>query len=418
MTTPAQIVAHIGFLRVGAGGDPGGASADFALLSLSEEVQRVTMGEQTAAASKIRRVWTMKSYAIAATPGQVSALQATLDETLARRGATVTVSQLGATRTMLRAAAIQGFPRVRVVMTPELSVGPVQRFDIVAETEEPIVQSGSPANLAEHDQTTEISVSAGGRETRRVRGAVRTANGTNARAWIEANVLPGVQADATTLGLSLTRRFTLGADASLCSYEFALEVPGSTTGGGSGVTEAEVTDRIEVNEQGRRMRTISGYAVGTGATAFAEGQAPADAGQLLTRSDISLPRVPDGRVQFSFSAIRGQSDARFPGAPVVSLSESVEDLGGGSVVTEQSFHGALPTLWFGPQRAYRYAQRTTVESIGALTGPPSLLFDADLLESEPTVSVSARGGIHQTWIAATFVSPVPVALPAPRWLAP
>jgi hypothetical protein len=329
------------------------------------------------------------------------------------RGATVTVKQFGASRTMLAASAMRGYPRVRVSLTPEDSVGPVQFFEVIAETSEPL-NNGS--NLAEHAQSTEVRVSQGGRETRTIRGTVLltpAAAGT-ARAWVEANVLPGAVTDAGTLNLGVERRFTIGDDAKRCDYEITLAPITPQSGGGGTIIIAEVNDATEINDEQRTQRTVSGYAVGDGAAAYAESQRPAGAGEVVTRENISAPRWPDGRISFNFVALKGVINEDFPGAPVLSVRESIEDASPGQPVRAATFVNGAPILYYAETQPFRYRQSTSIESLGELAGPPSLLLSADNLAAEPSLRIERSGVIVRTSLTAEFVSPTPLTLPSPR----
>jgi hypothetical protein len=403
MTIHEDIAEYIGSIAVG-------ASAEFPVESFFEEVTRETFGEQTALPSMLKRTWRIKAWAVAASRAERAALQNTIADTIALRGQSVTVTVFGVDREMDLADAMLGYPRVRAAMLPEDSVGPIQFFEVTAETVEPIDNDAGSEGLAEHAQTTETRVNQGGRETRTIRGSVMlipTAPGT-AKEWVIANVLPDAVADAATLNLGVEQRFTVGDDGKRCEYEITLDEKTPASNGGGGITFAEVTDASEVNDEGRIQRTVAGYAVGSSATTFAASQAPAGAGEVVVRQNVSQPRDPDGRVNFSYTALKGVDSLDFPGAPLLSVRETFTRVSSGSPVNEARFVNSSPILYSAGSVAFRYRQSTEIESLGSLAGEPSLLASADFLASDPVVTEQRQGEVVRTSLTAEFVSTAPI----------
>jgi hypothetical protein len=410
MTLASDIVANLGSLKVG-------MSAAYPLVDFRESTAFEAVGEQTASGTMLRRTWTMTGWTTAASESAKAALMGTLTGMLAKRGDDVVMTIFGQTRSMLAASAQRGWPRTTVNLLPDNSGGVFQFFEVIAETVEPIA-SGGPGGVAEHSQTTDSAVSQGGRETSVTRGTVvliPSASGT-ARDWVIANVLPALQTAASAANLGVTQRYSVGDDGKRCEYEIALAEKTPASNGGGGITFAEVTDTSEVNDEGRTQRTVSGYAVGSNATTFAASQAPAGAGEVIVRENVSEPRDPDGRVTFSYTALRGVDSLDFPGAPLLSVRESFALVASGAPVIEAPFVNSTPILYSAGTRAFRYRQTTDVESLGELAGAPSLLASADFLAAEPVVTESRQGPIVRTSLTAEFVSTSPITPSALRYL--
>ena len=398
-----------------------GASGPYPALRIQEEHGREGAEGQSHAALRTLR-WTIHGAAQAANDAALAALVAALEAALTTRGVAVTITELGGTpRTMPAPGAggsLPGWPRTAFRTLPDASMGVWQEFEVIAETRVPVGGAGGDANLVMHDWTRTIEDAAGSPSTRQ-RGSVRVVNGFagGAAAWIESNVLDAARDAAQTAGRRFTSRVTVRADAASAEYEYADEPPAAGQFGGPGVTAGEVIDRTETQREGRRVRTVSGHFVGTGASALAEAQRPAGGDEFIARETISAPRQPDGRVDFHFESLKGATDGAFPGAVLFAYDETIAQVAGGRSMRGAAFANRAPIVWQGDEDPYVYEQRTRIDYRGTHIDPdnvPPLLAIANRV-GRPVVSRSTRGGVHSVTVSQAFAFTAPVAtLPAPK----
>lgn len=397
-----------------------GPSATYPVLSFTEREERITPDNQTVEAELIS-TWTIESLAVAASEAALQTLQATLRDELARIGQTVTVTILAGTPRTLAApgtggssGAQVGWPRCALDITPESSFGVIQRFRLTVES-----RSNIAAALPVHDWTRTESTGPEGEVTITQRGSVRVAVGSVAREWAQTNVVTPARDDAATDGLGFAVRWTLSPDASRAEYEFtAAPLPPDTWGAGApaGVTIGQVEDRTREAREGRIERSISGFAEGPGATAFAESYRPPASGAqgLLVRAELSAPAEPSGRVTFSYETLVGVTDPNFAGLEIFGFSETISETPGGRKIQAALYDNAEARLYRGVNEPWRYTQETSMLFRGdwsAASITPRM--DAENLVGSPRIRRADNAGVRSISVVHEFEYPNAQAMPAP-----
>lgn len=393
-----------------------GASAEYPVLSVQRSHTRTGPADQ-ARVSYEEITWTLRCLAKATTPTTIGAFNAQMASTLATRGQTVVLTEMGQSTSLIAAGSLPGFPQTQWTGTPEVSYGGWQSFDLVVTDRRPVVDED---NIAEHTYTIETGTQPkGGTRTRRV-GSVRTGNGDNAAAWVAANIFAPAQSAANAGGLALTKRTTVNADAAWCQYEYEM-APLTGSGGIAGLLEAQSEDRTSIDTEGVTRRVVSGYAAGTGAAAWVAGRRLAQTANLaLVREETSPAAIPSERLSFRFEYVSGAALAAFPGIFVLEISERVSGpMGGGLGIEAAEFLGQTPVLRRGTHRAYAYRQSSTIRFLGGTHADHGLtaLFNPDNLSGEPMVDYDSQGRVRVVTIDRAFVFDTPVdPLPVPRTL--
>lgn len=402
-------------LTVGAGGTAYAASR-------FERSVRVEGVEQATGVSYRHERWTATCHARAATVNDVAALWTTIRGHICQRGARVTITDHTGTRVLpeygvpegVTERSIAGYPRVSMAEVPDQCYGVWLTFTVEAETIVPIVGGG---DLVEHDYTIEESED-DGLERISQRGRVRMKNGVVARTWLDSEVIDAAKAAATTTGRTWRVRYTQGLDTSLVEYEFSAAERG---GGGAGLSQAEVMDVTVRTGRGRISRTVSGSAKGAGAAAWAASQKPTPGTyQIFVREQVSQPRVPDGRVDFTYELLTGAVHPDFGGV-VFGLRESIVSTPIGREASLSVFLDGVPIIRGGAVGPHVVVQSTEIEFIGPWSGHGiAPLLDESLLQSPPAVMLSGgEFGLRRAAATYTFVSETEIeGIPDPRELEP
>lgn len=410
-----------------------GASGDYAALRFSESSRPVAVEQQNVMAGR-EIEWTIESVAAAATNADIGALCETLRAAFTAVGALVTLTEFNGTpRTLAPSTSnggcLPGYPRVACEANPEGSVGVWQRFTVRVTAIVPVLQTtGLPLGpsdiaLVKHDGPyTEISTDDRGTTTR-VRGSLRVQNGKNAKTYAQITILAPALENDLPEGHRFFNKWTAGPDAAEVGYEYTIAPPGENTitilaNQFPGLLRGEVTDVTEKAREGRRVRTVSGWGEGTGTAAadFAEAQRPTGADVFIEEERISEPRVPSGRVDFTFRCLAGIENAPgFEGVTLFGHRERAECLGGGRVIEAALYDNAAPRLRRGAERPYVYHQSVEIQFRG---NPDTItfttLFDANRL-SEERYGNSAAGDLQSAYFDGVFLydEPLPV-IPAVR----
>lgn len=370
-------------------------------------------------------VWEMELWAAdqAATPS-VGAFAQQLEADLCGRERRVRLTELGTQgRAMQTPAsetqpALPGYPHVEITGDDaERSVRHQHVVTVRATTRIP--PAAGEGGLLVHDYTAEDALDREGRVRLSQRGRVRVAPGQSARDYILDEVLAPIQTQAGLDGRDFERRLTLGLDASAAEYDCTVA---DRNAGGSiapGVTEADVTDELRATQEGRRVRTVRGYAEGPGAAAYAATLEPAPSpNQRLVRRDVSQPSVPRGRVNFAYEFVSGVTDARWPTVAVYAHRENISQVSGGRRAVPLVFEGRAPEVLLGPEEPYVYTQTSVVEFVGDQADVQvDLLMPAEALAAEPVVTYEPLAfGLTRATLTASYIFDAPQPLPTARTL--
>lgn len=402
----------IGNVVVGAGGS---ASAAYPVLR-RKRTTSVAGPEDQSAASYREEVWELRCLAFAASEAAVATLNETLRTELCQRGAIVTLTEHGTTRTLPAAGgsggSLPGYPMIELVDDETASFGTVLYFTLRCTTRVPAATGGS-GNLVEHSYERVEEIDAYGLTTIRQNGTVRTINTVTARTWAQTNIIDAEETAAESANQTFSIRWTSNADTALARYEFTRAPTGSLT---SGVSEYQVEDRTERTVEGRVVRTISGRARGDDAVTFAEGLEPSlGTNEILTRASVSEPSEPDGWVSFNYETLIGQIDATWSGLVIVSFRQTINDIGGDRDMEVSRFYDAAPLLMYGVQKEWRYLERTVMEYIGPWAAASiAATMDTDyLVQQAPPQTYDAGGGIRRLEVTREYAFPTEQTPPAP-----
>lgn len=414
-------MAAISSLKVGAAGD------EYACTRFSRTV-KVVGPDQTSAVAYRHEKWTATCHQVAADLASVAAAWETVRTTFCTRGERVTHATWATGLRVLPESgapaddeerSIAGYPIVEIAEVADQSYGTWLTFTVQAESMIPIVQDGEDEVLVEHDYTITETEDEDGLITLTRRGTVRVVNGELAREWLDTELIDEERTAAGEDGLSFSVRYTQGMDAALVEYEYTLADKSLGTGGG--VTESQKDDRTAKDARGRIVRTVSGYAVGPGATTFAEAAEPASSATLIrTRRDISAPSEPEGRVTFSYELLTGVVSEDFPDILIFGFAESVAEVEGGRSAQVQEYMDEDPSIRMGGNRAYVYAQESTIEFIGSWDNhgltPIGGDLTADLYARPPRFGKinSGEHGLRRVRGSFLYISPTALELPDPR----
>lgn len=403
----------IGNVVVGAGGS---ASAAYPVLR-RKRTTSVAGPEDQSAASYREEVWELRCVTFAASEAAVATLNETLRTTLCQRGAIVTLTEHGTTRTLPAAGgaggSLPGYPSIELVDDETASFGTVLYFTLRCTTRVPAATGGS-GNLVEHSYERSEEIDATGLTTIRQSGTVRTINTVTARTWAQTNIIDAEVTAAASANQTFSIRWTSNADTALARYEFTRAPTGALV---SGVSEYQIEDNTERTVEGRVVRTIRGRARGTDAVTFAEGLEPSlTTNEILTRASVSEPSEPEGWVSFAYDTLIGALDANFTGLVIVSFRQSISDIGGARDMEVSRFYDAAPLLMYGVQKEWRYLERTTMEFIGTWIGGLAIdaTMDTDYLvqQAEP-ITYDAGGGIRRLEVTREYAFPTQQTAPAP-----
>ncbi len=393
-----------------------GGSAEYPVLSVNETQRREATASQSGEA--MRRVeWRLSCLALTAAgdPTGIATLNETLQGELARRGLAVVLTERGTPRTLPAeggsAGSAIGYPQVDVSMSPgEMTFGPWQQFELRVVTLIPQpADTVNGYNLVEHafERTDEADENSKASATQR--GTVRVRGDQDASAYIQSQILDAARtaAEANDQGFR-SRISTIGGDASLARYEYSELKPDPNPYSGSGVEEPNISDTTTTENEGRIRQVIRGSAKGSGAAAFAIANQPTLGSlDILTRDEVSEPSTPDGRVDFNYEVQTGTLDAtNFPGKAIFSVQDVLEEIPGGrATITIDNFMDGDPIRYLGPNRAWRYRQRTRVEFTGPWTEDiVTPAWDASGLVEEPRIvrESSGPGGTRRVDVVMEF----------------
>lgn len=425
----ARLLQH-GSIVIGVAGDTRGASAVYPLVGEYREEHAAEQDESLSGIAYERITIRTRVVAVAPTAAEVQQTVASVCADLTRRGQRVRLVEHGGDPRDLAAeggsgGAIRGYPVVSVVQDKSKSRGSWLEFALTIETLVPVPASAvSGYNLVQHTWTIRRTRNTDGTDTTRRSGRVRVRNDQSAEAYAIAVILDPAEA-ARPAGTSWTRELGLSDDASTCEYEYTIG-PSDGSSPGSSVTKAETTSTLSKSVEGRRVRTVTGYALGTGATTYASSKRPtASATLVLTGEEISDPREPDGRVDYRFTAITGvaQDGSVFhSGSVIFRYSESIAPISGGRDTLYTRFAEVRPIRRLGELQEYAYEQvievewrNATLAQILASAGcsMPSG-WSADDLLFAPRVGERVGGGVRSTTIRRVFASPTPLTVPPAR----
>lgn len=410
-----------------------GASAEMPISKLTERhAHESPEGEN--GAKLIRTTWSIESYAIAASEAAVGQLKETLKTNLTKRGEAVVLIEradagtpVPATRTLAAGGSVggplPGYPRCQVETMPDDSSGPFVTFRLTVESVAPAAGLSDPVW---HDHETTTSTDQSEAETTRRTGTVRVANGSSAESWVRTNVIDPARAAADAAGRRFSDRVTVGLDTAQCSYEYTDQEPGSNGYGGGGIDDASVTVREQRVRDGGSVERVTGYAVGTSASTFAENQRPSqDNFRVIVKDQVSSPSVPQGRVDFDFEVRIGKTvPSLFNDAVVFEYRHSIREQGGGAPILSADRFNALPRLFRGRNTPYAYVETATVVympqtaiNIFAQTGMSASL-DTDNIHGAPDRDVTRDAdGFYTATIAIRYRFDSEQTMPTPRTIA-
>lgn len=359
--------------------------------------------------------WELECLAEVAVPTSITALNEQLRGELAKRGLAVTLTELGSARVLPATGAggsMIGYPRVEIADIPERSFAQYQVFTLRAVTQLPIVDGDG---IWQHDRSTETTTNIDGTTVTSVSGSVRMAQGNDAAAWVQTNIIGPARTTAGGNGDAVVSKIKIGNDPAQCEYSYT--VTPSTTGSAD-VTEASVEDRTTRDTAGRTTRTVSGYATGGNASSFATGQLLAETTNLkLIRKDgPSLPAIPNGRVSFSYQYVSGVVHADFPGVFITRLDESVGQSGGGRELIVSAYLQNDPTLRLNRKMPVALNESLTIEFLGSFASiDPSRLLDEEFQNGDPRISKRSQGIFNTYSRSIDYIyATAPDPLPNPR----
>lgn len=411
-------LSQVGWLSVGTGG---GVSAQYPVVSVVESERLEGTDLRTMASQRVT-TWRLRCLSCAATTAGLATHKAAVIDDLSRRGDKVTLSEYGASRSLpaagvTAAASIPGYPRVTVDFPDDaMAVGPWLPFDVTVETRRPAF-----TGTADHVYTVESSVDGSGRITTTQRGSVRTTTTIgSALSWVEDNVFADPREQAEIDGLEFTTRTTVGSDPAACEYEWRSGPPASGQAAGGnpvGIFRAEVTDRSARSiEAGRIERTVSGYAEGSAAASYAQSKRPTGSTFLLTDAEVSTPRYPDGRVEFTYKGLDGLT---IPGTALVvyAFSEQWAETAGGRPIGSATYLSGVPVLYLGAAESTVLQHTVSVE----FNGDPAAMeaYLAPILDAAHLSYQSGRPrrgkakGRRTLDLTRVYVFDGPVDLPTP-----
>ncbi|MGV6813833.1 MAG: hypothetical protein ACWA5W_02350 [Phycisphaerales bacterium] len=391
-----------------------GSSATYAVIAIHASTSIIQPANQTRASyTEIR--WELECLAEIAAPTSIATLNDTLAAELAKVGEAVTLTEHSTDRIMPAQGlngSLTGYPQTTITDIPNKSFAQFQAFTLSAITRIPIADANG---LIEHTTETETITNNDGSIETSVRGQVRLVDGTDASAWVTTNIISPVRTAADAAGNGVVSRISVTDDTAHAAYSYSVK-PGAV--GSASVTEANVEDRTVKDISGRRVRTISGYAKGSGAAAFAASQRIAEGANLkIIREDgPSLPAVPDGRVNFNYQYVAGVTDAAFPGIFITAFKETISKSGGGRSIDASSYFTGDPSLRLGLNLPVIYTQSTQIEFIGPIgshgLGP---ILSTNNISGEPRERRSSDGQINTVAMDWRYVFDSPLnPMPSPR----
>jgi hypothetical protein len=372
---------------------------------------------QSSAAYRVE-TWELTCHAFAGGATGIAALSESIRDDLCKRGEAVTLTQWAGTRSLPAAGGSSGsqagYPIVELADEPDRCFGNVLTFGLRCETRIPQPATG----VVEHSWERTEETDEDGKISITQRGTYRVANNGDAQDEAQNDIIDLAAAAAAAANMTFRVRWTLGPDAAVAGYEYTMA--DKEFSGVVGVDEAQLTDRTAKNNEGRIVRTISGYAAGLGAEAWIATQAPVlDATMILVRRETSPATIPDGRINFVWEVLTGVVDPQFPGIVIFGFEETLEEQESVAVLTAASYLAHDPVLRYAERRPHVYVQRTRVDFIGdwaagsaAITG---LYDDSRLIDVPRRVLRAGPHGIKTYEYTASYmyVDP-PAILPDPR----
>lgn len=387
-----------------------GASAEYAVVQATESRTLDSDGV-------LKETWRLRCFLMAASASALPAAITSMKAELSKRGESVTLTELGGAARTLPAESVplsgsaRGYPRVTVETDPAGSVGAAQYFTLIAETLIPVHD-----DLPLHTWSRTESRDSGNLITTTQRGDVRVANGFVASQWISTNVIEPTRQSAVGLGLTFEHEVETSDDETVGSYRWTTRPPSPTQFQGSGVSAGQISDVEQAERGGRRARRVTGYFEGPSALQLALAQRPPAGTNRLVRAQVSKPRQPDGRVDFSYEAERGvESPPGFPQLTVFAWRGSIERIAGGRRLIAAAFASGAPLLWRGPQEPYQYVESMELEYIGARQSAQDALaplMDAEALVTTDSFRHAVAGDRFTVSIRRAYIFAAEQALPA------
>jgi len=419
-----SILKQYGTIKVGTGED---ATPIYPFVAIEESSTPAGVGGTNGVTSR-KTTYTLTCIAEAASIGEIGQLNETLASQFNRVGDAVAIVEMGGAARTIDAGGtgdvLPGYPIVKYTRldrgpSGERSVGTIQIFRVTVEC----IESVGNADPISHEYTKRTSVDELGRVALTQRGTVRTQNGTDARAWAQNNVITQA-AEAAANGDQFLFGFTEKQDATIVEYDFsrraAAAIPFQLD-----IIAGEITTRELYQQEGGRVTSISGFAVGNESTQFANGQRPnIAANQVLTREEISQPRTPDGRVDYRYEILTGGSVAQLAGINVVSYRRSVTlAQPGGRGINAATFAESDPILYRGELRPWIYAELTDLVYIGSIIDVSGVAtlgpeMSGDNLDDPEIISHTfVRPGVRRVSIVRRYVFATEQTIPGPEIVA-
>lgn len=408
-------------------GSGGGASSAYPVLSIVRRSRRAAPEGLTG--QSMRRVeYDIKSLAAAAAETDITALQATLQSQLERNGQQIAITERGAAETIGAEGSSggprRGFPRYDLSLDDApLTAGVYQSFTLRVVAEIPInaVEDGS-YDIHEDDREETTETDEFDRVKTTIKGTLRVQNGQNAKNYVVDEIIAPLRTAAASAGRLPSHTTVVKNDPALCEWTYTetYPEPGQGTAGGDPITDSAVDDVTERRSEGRKTRTIRGYALGTGATTFATNKKPTPGtNEILVASRVSAPSEPDGRVDFDYELLQGYTTAEFSGAIVFSFQQELGEETGGRAVRWATRSGAAPKLWLGDLEPHVYTQTDVLEFRGTwptdLVAAFPLKFDANRQSGKTRVRLSGSSrGTNRIVVTRTFVYDTDQSMPSPR----
>jgi hypothetical protein len=393
-----------------------GTSAEYPVTQI-RGTSKVIGLEDTDTNSYEEITWELECLAEIAEPTSITQLNQTLRSELAKRGLAVILTERGTARQLPASGAggsMVSYPRVEIVDIPEKSRAQYQCFNLRATTRIPLADGNG---IYEQSTTTEITTNTDGTAVTSVSGSLKMDQGNDAADYVQTNIITPARNAASTSGDGVVSRIKTGNNTAECEYSYT--VSPSTTGQ-QDVTEASVEDRTVKDSSGRWIRTISGYAEGGNATAFANSQLVAQTTnlKLLSKDGPSTPSLPSGRVSFNYQYVSGVTHVDFPNIFITRLDESISQGGGGRDLIASSYLQSDPALHLGLKLPYNLTESLSIEFIGSFADvDPSTHLDSEFQVGGARISKASRGLFNTYSRTINYLyATEPDPLPDPRQL--
>ena len=361
--------------------------------------------------------WELECMAEISEPTSIRQLNETLRAELAKRGETVTLTELGSASVLPASGAggsMIGYPQVEITGIPAKSHAQYQYFNMRAVSRVPIDQGNG---VYEHSVSTETTTSTDGTQSTSVSGSLKMVQGNDAAGWVMTNIITPARDAASTSGDGVVSKIKVGNDPAQCDYSYTV-TPSAT--GQQDVTVASIEDRTAKDVSGRWVRTISGYAEGSNATSFANAQLVAQSANLvlLRKDGPSLPSLPSGRVNFSYQYASGVTHDDFPGIFITRLEENIVSSGEGRELLASAYFQNDPALHRGRKIPVSMSESLTLEFLGSFSGlDPDVLLDPEHQVGGVRITKGVRGAFKTFTRTINYLYDTePDPIPTPRQL--